>query len=82
MRVRPSDELTDVEFHIGVCRQCSRYGQLDKTTRKCAVTDPPKATVIMGITIGGLTEKQEHEWFKRIRYCRRVGAKRGRETSS
>lgn len=63
MRVRPSDELTNPEFKIGVCRQCGRYGQLDRTRLVCALPEPK-----------GLVPD---EFYRRVRYCQRVGVKRG-----
>jgi hypothetical protein len=62
MRVRPSDEITDKEFRIGICRNCGRYGQIDYDHRICKLPVPT-----------GLVGK---EFFKRVRYCQRVSEKR------
>lgn len=68
MRARPSDELTNVEFHIGVCRQCNRYGQLDKTTRHCAVADLPPEMPPFFV----LTDKQKEDHFNYVKKCNQI----------
>lgn len=72
MRVRNSDELTNVEFHIGVCRQCSRYGQLDKTTRKCEVAELPKDIPPFFV----LTDKQKEDHYERVKKCNRIATRK------
>lgn len=53
---------TSAGFHIGVCRQCGRYGQLSEDQRICALPPPP---MFAG-----------EDFFRRTRACQRIAARR------
>lgn len=68
MRVRPSDLLTNPDVKIGICHDCSRYGQIGRASKVCRNPDP--WVVFHGMPV-------PKEFWARIEYCQRVKRKKG-----